>query len=516
MTMPQALDRAAARWGSQVALKMIEGSDLVELTWAQLRDSVASLRSGLGLAGLDAGGKVGIMLGNQIEFPLAWLGCIDAGAVTVPLNPKYTRREVEFVLEDAGATWLITTSECMSRLLRDGRIGPVAQDHVIIVDGVQGGTGPAFADLLAAPITERTHVAHVLDVVNIQFTSGTTGMPKGCLLTHQYWVEFGAYAGALFDDPQRLLADHPFYYMQNQAYFTMALAGGGALYITQGLSIRKFMGWLHDYRIDFAWLDDFLLDLPESVGDKELAIKKAPMAGLSGATHAAMEKRFELQLRDWYASTEAGNGTFVPWERTDLVGTPTIGLAWPTSESKIIGPDGEEVAAGEQGEMCLRGSGMMLGYHNRPEVNAELFLPGGWYRTGDIVTKTADGLHFYVGRIKDMVKRSGENISCAEVEHVIFGMPQVAEVGVVPVPDEFRGEEAKAVVVLKAGASLTPGEIDSWCREGLAAFKVPRYIEFRDALPMTASGKVAKSVLRAESEPLHAKVVDLRPSRAAS
>ncbi|MFG2965882.1 class I adenylate-forming enzyme family protein [Streptomyces sp. NPDC048288] len=509
-TIPDALDLAAERWGDRLAVKAIEGTP-TEHTWSELRELITRVRSGLEATGVAPGDKVGIMLGNQLEFPLTWLALIEAGAVAVPLNTKYTAREVDFILGDADATWLVAESEIVERLATDGAVGPVRLDRVIPVGAAVAGTGPVFADLKAADITPRTHRAGTLDVVNIQFTSGTTGLPKGCLLTHEYWTEFGVYSSALFDDPQRLLADHPFYYMQNQAYFMIALAGGGALYLTKGLSRRKFMGWLTDHEIDFAWLDDFMLEEPARAADPRLAIRKAPIAGLSAKAHVGLEKRFDLLARDWYASTEAGNGTFVPWERTDLTGTPTIGLAWPTRETKIITEGGAEAAPGSAGELCLRGKGMMLGYHNRPEANAELFLPGGWYRTGDLVRKDAEGLHYFEGRIKDMVKRSGENISCAEVELHIMELPQVLEAGVVPVPDPDRGEEAKAVVVLQDGATLTAERVAEWCREGLAAFKVPRYVEFRDRLPHTPSGKIAKSVLRSEPEPFGTGVVDLRP-----
>ncbi|MEU9345276.1 class I adenylate-forming enzyme family protein [Streptomyces sp. NPDC048278] len=510
LTIPDALDLAARRWGDRLAVKLIEGRPS-EHTWSQLRMLVARVRSGLEAGGVEPGDKVGIMLGNQLEFPLAWLAVIEAGAVAVPLNSKYTAREVDFVLGDADATWLITEGETIERLARDGSVGPVPMDRVIPVGGAVPGTGPDFSVLMSTDITPRTHRAGTLDVVNIQFTSGTTGLPKGCLLTHEYWTEFGVYSSALFDDPQRLLADHPFYYMQNQAYFMMALAGGGALYVTKGLSRRKFMGWLTDHEIDFAWLDDFMLAEPAGATDQHLAIGKAPVSGVSGSAHTGLEKRFGLLARDWYASTEAGNGTFVPWERTDLTGTPTIGLAWPTRETKIIAENGDEAGPGVAGELCLRGKGMMLGYHNRPETNAELFLPGGWYRTGDLVRKDSDGLHYFEGRIKDMVKRSGENISCAEVELRIMELPEVAEAGVVPVPDPDRGEEVKAVIVLEDGATLSAERVAQWCREGLAAFKVPRYVEFRDRLPHTPSGKTAKSVLRSEPEPFGTGVVDLRP-----
>ena len=509
-TIPEALDYAAEHFGDELAMKVIEGSPS-EHTWTELRRLISGLRSGLERAGIRPGDKVGLILGNGVEFPLSWLAVIEAGAIAVPMNPKYTEPEVEFVLGDAGATWLIATTDSIVRLAGGIGVGPIPMSNVIAVGDDPADAAFEWSGLLVDPETPRTHRPDPHDVVNIQYTSGTTGMPKGCLLTHEYWIEFGVYTSGLFGQPKRLLADHPFYYMQNQAYFWIALAGAGALYVTQGLSRRKFMGWLHDHQIDFAWVDDFMLDEPEQPGDKLLAMSKAPIAGLPGEVHRALEERFGFQARDLYGSTEAGNGTFVPWERTDLVGVETMGLAWPTRESKIIDSAGLEVPAGTAGELCLRGSGMMLGYHNRPEANAELMLPGGWFRTGDLVRKDDDGLHYFQGRLKDMVNRSGENISCAEVELRIQALPEVFEVGVVPVPDADRGEEVKAIIVLQPDADLTAAQVEAWCRKGLAPFKIPRFIEFRAALPYTASGKIAKAELRAEADPTGASVIDLRP-----
>ncbi len=186
-----------------------------------------------------------------------------------------------------------------------------------------------------------------------------------------------------------------------------------------------------------------------------------------------------------------------------------MGLRFPNRETRIIDADLREVPAGTQGELCFRGPGMMLGYHNRPEVNAELFLPGGWFRTGDLVRKDADGLHYFAGRVKDMVRRSGENISAVEVEQQIATMPGVAEAAVIGVPDARRGEEVKAFVVPASGTTLTAEDIVNWLRPRLAPFKIPRYVEFRDELPHTASGKVAKSALRAE-DPYRAATVDTK------
>ena len=261
MTIPQVLDFAAQTWPERTAVKIIE-ERVAEYSWARLRTTVDHMRSGLHRAGVAPGDKVGLLLANGMAFPLSWLAIIDAGAVAVPMNRKYTAAEVEFVLTDADARWFITTDEATARLSVGGQIGPVPLTRVIAEE--TESVGHHFADLLAAPVTDRIHVAHPHDVANIQFTSGTTGLPKGCLLTHEYWIDFGVYSSALFDQPQRLLADHPFYYMQNQAYFWIALAGGGAVYVTSGLSRRKYMGWLVDHGIDFAGVDDHMLDTPES------------------------------------------------------------------------------------------------------------------------------------------------------------------------------------------------------------------------------------------------------------
>ncbi|MEU5046291.1 class I adenylate-forming enzyme family protein [Streptomyces griseorubiginosus] len=506
-TIPEALDHAAEQWPDKPALTHIESGGPT-LTWAQLRERISRVRTGLERLGITPGDKVGIMLRNQVEFPLTWLAVIEAGAVAVPMNPKYTSREIDFVLGDVGARWLVAAEDVVTGALAEGRVGPVPAERVVVVgEPVAGLHG--FAALSAPEPTPRTHRADPGEVVNIQFTSGTTGLPKGCLLTHTYWLQIGVY-GSAFGDAQRILADHPFYYMQNQAYLMMALAGGGCLYVTAGLSRRKFMNWLVDHQIDMAWIDEGMLDFPESEADRRLALKKAPVSALPPSLHESLERRFGLRAREVYASTEVGNGSYVPYERTDTVGTGSMGWCFPQRESKVIDQDGAEVEPGRSGELCLRGSGMMLGYHNRPEANAELFLPGGWFRTGDIVRKDADGQHYYEGRLRDVIRRSGENIAAAEVELQIMALPEVDEVGVVPVPDPDRDEEVKAVVVLKPGASLTAQEIEAWCLQGLARFKVPRYVEFRDSLPYTSSGKIAKAELRAE--PPSDRVVDLRAS----
>jgi acyl-CoA synthetase (AMP-forming)/AMP-acid ligase II len=509
-SMPSALDHAAQVHGDGPAIIHIEGGG-APLTWSQFRQQVSRLRSGLQGAGMRAGDRVGVQLRNQVEFPLTWFAVAELGAAIVPLNPKYTLRESTFVLEDAGATWLVGAADLLEGYGPTDNYGPVGRERVITVGGDPVGL-LEFDRLAASEPLPLQNDPSPDAVANIQFTSGTTGLPKGCLLTHRYWVELGVWGAGLFG-AQRILADHPFYYMQNQAYLMNALAAGGTIYVTGGLSRRKFMGWLVEHEIDFAWIDDEMLDYPPAPNDAPLMLKRAPVAAVPPEGIARLEGTFGLLARDYYASTEVGNGTFVPWDRPDLAAKGSMGFCFPTRESKIIDANLEEVPAGVPGELCLRGEGIMLGYHNRPEVNAELMLPGGWFRTGDIVRKDEEGAHYYEGRLKDMVRRSGENIASAEVEMQIMTMPEVLEAGVVPVPDPERGEEVKAIVVLKPGARVTHEQVVTHAREGLATFKVPRFVEFRTHLPHTESGKVHKAALK-EEPPLNAATVDVTGSKA--
>jgi len=503
--MPEALDLAAATHGGEVAIMHIEGGGPT-LSWAEFRERVSRLRSGLQLAGVKAGDRVGVQLRNQVEFPLIWFAVAELGAAIVPMNPKYTTRESEFVLEDAGASWLVAAADILENYGDGDSYGPVARDRVITVAGQP--VGPlTFERLAQSDITPFAEYPDHDEVANIQFTSGTTGLPKGCLLTHRYWIELGVWDAGLFD-ARRILADHPFYYMQNQAYLMTALASGGAICVTGGLSRRKFMGWLVDHQIDMAWIDEEMVDLPPSENEGPLRLKRAPVAAVPPEGIALLEQHFGIVARDFYASTEVGNGTFVPWDRSDLAMKGSMGFCFPTREAKIIDARLQEVPVGIAGELCLRGEGMMLGYHNRDEVNAELFLPGGWFRTGDIVRADEEGALYYEGRLKDMVSRSGENIASAEVELQILLMPEVNAVGVIPVPDRERGEEVKAIIVLKDGAQVSAEDVVEHARTGLAPFKVPRYVEFRADLPYTASGKVHKAALKAE-EPFNEATVDV-------
>jgi crotonobetaine/carnitine-CoA ligase len=196
--------------------------------------------------------------------------------------------------------------------------------------------------------------------------------------------------------------------------------------------------------------------------------------------------------------TEIGSGMFVPMEATGMVGSGTCGVVVPFRETKVVDDAGNEVPPDVEGELLVRGPGILRGYYRKPEATAAAIDAEGWFRTGDVFRKDANGFHFIVGRKKDMIRRAGENIAAGEVEAVLRTLPQIAEAAAVPVPDDLRKEEVKVYLVLQPGvarAQCTPEAVIAHCERNLAKFKVPRYVAYVEALPKTASGKIAKHVL---------------------
>lgn len=515
--MPESLDQlvrdACARHSDRLAWTFIDHPDrpYAELTYGELGGAIDRHAAALTRAGVKPGTHVAVMLPNVPQFPLTWLALARLGAVIVPLNPVYTAREIEHVATKSQATHMIVEPERVETVLSAGA-ARAALSAGIIVTGDEVPTSVrrdvlCLDDLLAAAVSDEVPALNVVPetLLNIQFTSGTTGLPKGCMLTHRYWVQIGLVSVALGGPPRRMLADHPFFYMQNQAYLATALWAGAALVVTHGLSRSKCLEWIDDYEIDFSWFPDVLQD-PSTPPGRARSLTYIPSEGLHGAEHAAVEARYGIVVRDHYASTEAGSAIAVPVDHGEMMARAgALGVAVPFRATKIVDAELNQVPPGIAGELCLSGPGMMLGYYDEPEINAQTFFDG-WFRTGDLVVKEEDGQHFFLGRIKDSISRSGENVSAAEVEVVLESIRGVKEAAVIGVPDEDRGQEVKAYLIPTSREGRPePETILEACRAELAPFKVPRFIEFVDELPLTpGSGKVSKGTLRTAKPDLRA------------
>jgi len=499
------LDAAVSGHEDRPALHFFEEPE-GPVTYRELRDRVNQLANGLLERGVTRGTHVGVMLPNVVQFPITWLALARIGAAMVPINPAYTHRELSYVLEDGDVAFLIIHRDSLAAWFDiPASSRRLARERIYVVDA-EGDEFESWDSLSVGQSVDAPDIdgPSIDAVLNLQYTSGTTGFPKACLLTHRYWLTTSK-QNAFRDGRayERILASTPFFYMDPQWQMLMAFHRHGCLYVARRQSASRFMQWVRQFRIDFALFPEVVLKQPPSPLDGEHELVRVNVYGLSKDNHALLEERFDVCAREAYGMTEVGTALFVPLEATDRIGSGSCGVPVPFREVRIVDEKGVVLGPDQVGELQVRGPGLMLGYYNKPEATANAFRDG-WFRTGDLFRRDDAGYYYIVGRIKDMIRRAGENIAAHEVESVLLAFPEVAETAVVPVKDDIRGEEVKAYVVPQAGidphSMLHP--LIEHCTRNLAPFKVPRYLEFRTSLPKTASGKISKTDLIAGAEDL--------------
>ncbi|MGD9941604.1 MAG: class I adenylate-forming enzyme family protein [Burkholderiaceae bacterium] len=479
------LDEAADEVPRQLALQFIDSGE--QLDYAELRQCVNRFAAGLFAAGVRKGTRVAVMLPNVPQFPISWLALGRLGAVMVPANTGYTGRELGYLVNDAQVHYLIIADAYRDVLdSMNDRPAQLSQDRVIVLGEPAAGQ-LSWQTLHDAgdPAFQAPEPVGLDDLCNIQYTSGTTGFPKGCLLTHRYWTSIGkvnsARDGLRYE---RILTATPFYYMDPQWLLLMTFYQRATLFMAARQSASRFSTWLSRYRIHFCQLPaEAAFKQPPTPFDADNEVRRANVYGMRGQIHAEVEQRFNLNAREAFGMTEIGSTLFVPLEAEHMIGSGSCGIPGPFREVRIV-----------NGELQVRGPGILLGYYNRPDATREAF-DDGWFRTGDLFHQDENGWYYIVGRLKDMVRRASENIPAREVESVLRAMPEIADVAVVPVPDEMRKEEVKVYVILEPGLSASdvpPERIIAHARLHLAQFKVPRYVEYCDEFPRTPSGKVRK------------------------
>jgi carnitine-CoA ligase len=469
-TLVSLLARAEERWPDRPAWTFVaaDGSERT-LTFSAVGDQSARLAQALRERGVGPGDRVAVLLDNRPEHPLLWCALARLGAAMVPLNVRYRSVDAQHLIDDAGVR-LAVTSPAYADLLR----GLAPAPEVVLVDDLRP-TGSFEQGPVDATAT-----------VNVQYTSGTTGRPKGCLLSHHYWTTLG---GSLVDEFPHIGADdvmltaQPFFYLDPMWNVVTALVAGAHLVALDGFHPSTFWQQVRRHHVTYfyclAAMPTLLLKMPVDVLDRDHRVRAVQCSAIPPALHAELEERWGVPWFEAFGMTETGADIRVSAEDHDeLVGSGCLGR--PAAH--------REVRLDEDGQMWLRGPGMMDGYLGRPSP----FLDG-WFPTGDLARLDDQGRVYLVGRLKDMIRRSGENIAAREVEEVLLTHPAVRLAAVVGVPDEIRGEEVKAYVVAP-GASAD--DLTSWAQERLAAFKVPSRWEFRDDLPLTASHRVEKSKLR--------------------
>lgn len=463
------LDAAAAYRGDRPAWTFDLGQRPAEvLSYAEVGARSASYAQALRELGIGGGDRVAVLLGNRPEMPLIWFALMRLGAAMVPLNVRYGPVDTGHVLHDAGARLVVTTAEHAGSLDAVDYLPDVVRVEDLFAENAwqQGPVDPAA-------------------VVNVQYTSGTTGRPKGCLLTHRYWTTLGGSMVAEFphvSDEDVMLTAQPFHYIDPQWNVVTALLAGAHLVALDGFHPSTFWAKVREHQVTYfyclAAMPTLLLRMPPDPLDRQHRVRAVQCSAIPTALHAELEERWGVPWFEAFGMTETGADIRVGSDDHDeLVGSGCLGSPAGHREVRLV-----------EGELWLRGPGMMEGYLGHPSP----FREDGWFPTGDLARLDDRGRVYLTGRLKDMIRRSGENIAAREVEDVLLTHPAVRLAAVLGVPDEIRGEEVKAYVV---APGATPDELTAWCAERLARFKVPRFWEFRDDLPLTASHRVEKAKL---------------------
>jgi crotonobetaine/carnitine-CoA ligase len=491
------LSEAAARHPDRPLAEFFD--DGVTVTYGELERDSNRLASSLAAAGVGSGTHVAVMLPTGPFYPVTWFALAKLGAVTVPVNPAYTPRELAFVIADSDSEFAVIHDDFLP-VLEQAQLRSLPKENVFVAGGSHRGYASWNDLLLRGDASFPAWSGPTLDhAANIQYTSGTTGVPKGAIISHGGWVLRGRmWRNMVHYDIARNLVAQPFHYVDGQALLLLAICSGATAYVAARQSASRFVQWLVDFRIEFCSLPEVVArTIDESIRPR-LALKVAYGYSYRKGTYSETEARIGCPIRQMYGMTETGCSLYVPVEAEGLMDTGAAGIPSAMREVRIVDDDGRVAPPGVPGEIRVRGRYLFAGYYNRPEANAAARDAEGWFRTGDIGVRDEAGWFHYLGRRKDMVKRSGESVSALEVEQVLRGVPGVLEAAVLPVPDDKRGEEVKAYLRLQPGctaADVPPEAVLAHCEQHLARFKVPRYLEYVEDFPRTPSEKIRKSAL---------------------
>ena len=515
MTIGQALRAAATRWGSDLAL--VSRHQSLRWTWGQLDAEVDRVASGLLRLGVARGDRVGIWAPNCAEWTVTQFATARIGAVLVTINPAYRTSEVEYALNKVGCSVLVSaprfkTSDYVG-MLRE--IGAPRLPHLRhrITTGAEAHEGfLTWQDLLAEADPEALTRAEAQllpdDAINIQFTSGTTGFPKGATLTHRNILNNGYFTAQTIALTQRdrICIPVPLYHCFGMVLGNLAALTSGAAMVYPGeafdplaaLQAVEAEGCTALYGVPTMFIA--MLNHPGLEGMDVGTLRTGIMAGSPCPVTVMRQVMDQLGMREvtiGYGMTETSplttqTATDDPIE--ERVGT--VGRVHPHAETKVVGPEGATLPIGEQGEYCSRGYAVMLGYWDDPARTAEAIDHDGWMHSGDLATMDAAGYVRITGRIKDMIIRGGENIYPREIEEFLLTHPHVADAQVFGVNDDKYGEEVCAWVIARADAAITADDILAHCRGRIAHFKVPRYVRVVESFAMTVTGKAQKFEMR--------------------
>lgn len=505
ITIGEQLRRTANRVGDSLAVASCHQSR--RLTWAQLDDIADRLARGLWSLGIRKADRVGLWSSNCVEWVMLQMACARAGAILVNINPAYRSHELRFTLTKSRMKaiflWHADARADYRGILQEASGGQSLElQHTIYFDS------PQWEELLHVPGNIPDDI-QAQDVSNIQYTSGTTGFPKGVMLTHYNQVNNGVLLarGMGYTEKDRVCIPVPLYHCFGCVIGSMsALASGAAMVFPSWtfdpgttLNVVRDEKCTSIYGVPAMFIAE--LGLPEFASFDVTSLRTGMMAGAPCPVEIMKRVVGEMhcpQLTIGYGQTESTPVVTMSEVDDPLeVRVATVGKALPCTEMKIASLiDGTTLPVGEQGEVCARGYMVMKGYDDDPEATARAVDAEGWLHTGDLGLMRSDGYIHLTGRAKDMIIRGGENIYPREVEEFLYTYPKVAEVQVVGLPHEGLGEVVLAWIRLRPGETATESEIRDFCHGKIAHFKIPEHIRFVDAFPTTVTGKIQKFKIR--------------------
>ncbi|MBM3684688.1 MAG: AMP-binding protein [Actinobacteria bacterium] len=515
-TIGATLERVAALRPDHDALVSVHQG--LRYTYAEFDAAVDRLARGMIAQGLEVGDRIGIWSPNYAEWVLVQFATAKIGVVLVNINPAYRTNELAYALNQSGCRWLVAAPAFKT------------SDYVAMVDEVRPEVAaleraiyfwtPEWDALVAAGHTVDQQVLRARsaglradDPINIQYTSGTTGFPKGATLTHRNILNNGYFVGAGcgYTEADRVCIPVPFYHCFGMVMGNLGCVTHGATMVIPGdafdadavLRAVEAERCTSLYGVPTMFIAE--LAHPDFERFDLSSLRTGIMAG-SPCPVEVMKQCVERMHMDevtiCYGMTETSPVSTQTLLDDDLDRrTATVGRVHPHVEIKIVDPEtGATVSRGEAGEFCTRGYSVMQSYWNDPDRTRDAVDADGFMHTGDLATMDVDGYVNIVGRIKDMIIRGGENVYPREIEEYLYTHPAVADVQVIGVPDVRFGEEVMAWVTLKDGATATEDEIKDFCRGRIAHYKVPRYVKFVDAFPMTVTGKIQKFLMREQAK----------------
>ena len=533
-TIGVSFDRSASTWPDREAL--VVRHQHIRWTYAELKRQVDAFAAGLLTLDLQPGDRIGIWSPNNAEWVITQFATAKAGLILVNINPAYRVFELEYVLNKVQCKALITARsfksshylEMLAELAPElkhtspGQLHAKRLPHLRSVIEIGGaGTTPGvhgFDVVRQAGATPQHETLGKLapslqfdEAINIQFTSGTTGAPKGATLTHHNILNNGFFVGqAMALTPaDRICIPVPLYHCFGMVLGNLAAVTHGAAMIFpgEGFDPGEVLQTVQDESCTalFGVPTMFIAELghPDFKKFDLASLRTGIMAGSPCPTEIMRRAVEEMHMREVtiaYGMTETSpvsfqTSTHDPQDRR----VSTVGRIHPHVEVKIVDEDGAILPCGEPGELCTRGYSVMQGYWDDEAQSAAAIDAAGWMHTGDLATIDSAGYCNIVGRIKDMVIRGGENIYPREIEEFLYGHPHIEDVQVIGVPDRKYGEELCAWVKLRAGATTTEDDIRNHCKGQIAHYKIPRYIKFVDAFPMTVTGKIQKFIMREQT-----------------